>query len=355
MAAAIRQCDELRADDCRRAAEERFSGEIMVRRYLALYRRLAAPRRTRTVVSLHAVGQLESLRREWTALCREDPHATPFQYPQWLIPWCRHLNSGRVAGAALRTTGALRAVALAIRENGIVRLLGDGVSDYLGIAAQSSADAREVLAPVLDGARAAEFVHLPSGSALLSAALGRTREEACVAQDLCPVLSLAPFEGPSDHWKLFRYLQRRLARTGRLETVDATSEALEPMLGDLFRLHAARWNGRGVLRGLESFHAEVALGFLREGMLRLTVLRLDGRAIAAVYAFATRGRTWFYLSGFDPRFERLSPGTVAVGTAIDVAAAEGHASFDFLRGAEPYKYWWGAKDTATFRRSLILG
>jgi CelD/BcsL family acetyltransferase involved in cellulose biosynthesis len=112
----------------------------------------------------------------------------------------------------------------------------------------------------------------------------------------------------------------------------ATSEALEPILGDLFRLHAARWNGR--LRGLESFHAEVALGFLREGMLRgLTVLRLDGRAIAAVYAFATRGRTWFYLSGFDPRFEKLSPGTVAVGNAIDLAAAEGHVPS--ISSAEP--------------------
>ena len=148
----------------------------MVRRYLALYRRLAAPAHRASVVSLHTLDQLESLGDEWTGLCRDDPHSTPFQYPQWLVPWCRHVSSGVVAGAALRKAGMLRAVALAIRENGTVRLLGDGASDYLGIAARSAADTREVLAPLLDGACGVELAHLPSGSPLLSLPLGPIRQ-----------------------------------------------------------------------------------------------------------------------------------------------------------------------------------
>jgi len=147
----------------------------------------------------------------------------------------------------------------------------------------------------------------------------------------------------------------RLARVGLLQTADETSGTLDALLDDLFRLHAARWSGRGVLRGLELFHSDVARGFLRERMLRMLVLRLDGRSIAALYAFATRDRTWFYLGGFDPRFEKLSPGTVAVGTAIERAVGEGHRAFDFLRGAEPYKYWWGARNTVTSRRSVVFG
>jgi hypothetical protein len=249
----------------------------------------------------------------------------------------------------------LRAVALAIRENGTVRLLGDGASDYLGIAARSAADTREVLAPLLDGACGAELAHLPSGSPLLSLPLGPIRDDARTPDEVCPVLSLAPLETPSHHWKDFRYLQRRLARVGLLQTADETSETLDALLDDLFRLHAARWSGRGVLRGLELFHSDVARGFLRERMLRMLVLRLDGRSIAALYAFATRDRTWFYLCGFDPRFEKLSPGTVAVGTAIERAVGEGHRAFDFLRGAEPYKYWWGARNTVTSRRSVVFG
>jgi CelD/BcsL family acetyltransferase involved in cellulose biosynthesis len=37
-----------------------------------------------------------------------------------------------------------------------------------------------------------------------------------------------------------------------------------------------------------------------------------------------------------------------IGEAIAMAAAEGAASFDFLRGAEPYKYRWGAIDQPMF-------
>jgi hypothetical protein len=45
---------------------------------------------------------------------------------------------------------------------------------------------------------------------------------------------------------------------------------------------------------------------------------------------------------------------VAVGTAIERAAAEGHCAFDFLRGAERYKYWWGARNAWTFQRRAII-
>jgi len=110
---------------------------------------------------------------------------------------------------------------------------------------------------------------------------------------------------------------------GRFSVVEPTEENLSAMLSDLFRLHQARWNGRGVLQGLEAFHDEVARGFLHAGMLRMFALRLDARTVAVLYAFARRERTWFYLSGFDPELEKLSPGVLAVGTAIERAAAEG--------------------------------
>jgi CelD/BcsL family acetyltransferase involved in cellulose biosynthesis len=73
-------------------------------------------------------------------------------------------------------------------------------------------------------------------------------------------------------------------------------------------------------------------------------LRLEGRTAAVFHGFAARDRTSYYLSGFDPAFERFSPGTLVVGHAIEEAAREGAAEFDFLRGGEPYKYRWGARD-----------
>ena len=67
------------------------------------------------------------------------------------------------------------------------------------------------------------------------------------------------------------------------------------------------------------------------------------------------GRTIFYLSGFDPAFARYSPGKLVVAHAIEQAITRDAArAFDFLRGAEAYKYAWGAVDEPLFRRSLRL-
>jgi CelD/BcsL family acetyltransferase involved in cellulose biosynthesis len=91
---------------------------------------------------------------------------------------------------------------------------------------------------------------------------------------------------------------------------------------------------------------------LEAGLLRLNVLRLDGRAVAVYYGFTHRERAYYYLGGFDPEFSALSPGTLAVAYAIEQALAEGVKTFDFLRGDERYKYLWGAEDTFTYRRTL---
>jgi CelD/BcsL family acetyltransferase involved in cellulose biosynthesis len=50
------------------------------------------------------------------------------------------------------------------------------------------------------------------------------------------------------------------------------------------------------------------------------------------------------LSGFDPEFAELSPGTQTVARAIEEAVREGAHEFHFLRGGETYKYAWGAVD-----------
>ena len=48
----------------------------------------------------------------------------------------------------------------------------------------------------------------------------------------------------------------------------------------------------------------------------------------------------------------MSIGTVILAHAIDEAVREGCITFDFLRGAEDYKYAWGAQDRINRRRQL---
>jgi CelD/BcsL family acetyltransferase involved in cellulose biosynthesis len=65
-----------------------------------------------------------------------------------------------------------------------------------------------------------------------------------------------------------------------------------------------------------------------------------------------KGRAYSYLSGFDPEFGGISPGTLAVGHAIRHAMGEGAREFDFLRGRERFKYFWGARDRPCYGRML---
>jgi CelD/BcsL family acetyltransferase involved in cellulose biosynthesis len=132
----------------------------------------------------------------------------------------------------------------------------------------------------------------------------------------------------------------------------------------LIDLHRARWTTRGesgVLADerVRRWHEAALPGLTAGGLARLYTLRLDGRVIAACYALCDPQRggagaraTYYYFGGFDPAYERLSPGTLVIGHAVERAVREGCGAFDFLRGREGYKYLWGATDTPTYRRRL---
>lgn len=58
------------------------------------------------------------------------------------------------------------------------------------------------------------------------------------------------------------------------------------------------------------------------------------------YCYAWRGTTLPFQSGFDPQYEKLSPGLTLMGFAIEQAIREGQTCFDMLRGEYDYKKRW---------------
>jgi CelD/BcsL family acetyltransferase involved in cellulose biosynthesis len=154
-----------------------------------------------------------------------------------------------------------------------------------------------------------------------------------------------------------RYYRRRLRRIGSEEIELARLDSFHEIFERFLQLHRARWVGRGQSGVLgddrvQNFHRDAAQRMLLSGTLRLYALRSRGGIIAALYGFAHRGHTYYYLSGFDPEFAPYSPGTLLIGHAIEEAVREGSANFDFLRGREAYKYLWGAKARLNYRRQL---
>jgi CelD/BcsL family acetyltransferase involved in cellulose biosynthesis len=148
------------------------------------------------------------------------------------------------------------------------------------------------------------------------------------------------------HRYAFRRKLRRLEERFRIELRTARSEdERAEALDALFRLHEARWRGRGGSDGLgpawvRRFHHAFTREALARGWLRLSVLTLDGRPAAALYGLMHGGVFWFYQSGLDPTFARQSVGLVTMGLTIRDAIAEGAVGFDMLHGEEEYKSHW---------------
>ena len=373
LAPAIREAGRLSPAACRRAAELRFSARAAARRWVAFLERAARPRprarppRPGIEVERHVgLGALEALRAEWSALC-DRAAAAPFQRPEWLLPYCRAFGVAEPRAVALRAHGRLVGLAplVAWREDGrrLATLLGAGLSDYqdalLEPACEPGAAARlvEEVLRLFPDVEAVRLEHLPEGGVLHAAAADRA--PAPEPDGSCPVLALPEDAAGLDRLLApglradVRYGRRRLARSGARVT-RATDADLDRHLDALFALHAARWEARGepgvlAAPAIRRFHAEAARGLLARGVLRLDVLWVDHGPAAATYGFLDGGRWYHYLGGFAPALKGASPGAVSIAHAAEAAIAEGARELDFLRGREPYKYRWGARDRSTFR------
>jgi CelD/BcsL family acetyltransferase involved in cellulose biosynthesis len=283
---------------------------------------------------------LEALRDDWARLWERCPYATPFQSPEWLIPWWRAFHPGRLSCAVTSAGFA----PLYRDEAGVVRLIGAGNTDYLDVLVEPGCGAGWVYT---HAGAPAEFQDLRAGSPLLAAA----PEHAQISHgELCPVLEVPP------GWTPPHGLRRNLRRyRDKLGDVTFETSRDPERLSTLFRLHGERWRRMrgeaGVLAedALVAFHREVACGFARRGWLRFWSVNAAGRTAAIIYGFACRGRAYCYLGGFEPSLARFGPGTLAIGYAIESARSEGIREIDFLRGAESYKLAWAAQGRVNHR------
>ncbi|HEV7922119.1 MAG TPA: GNAT family N-acetyltransferase [Thermoanaerobaculia bacterium] len=307
---------------------------------------------------LRTIAELQSITEEWKSLWRRSPGATPFQSPMWLLPWWSRFGGEELHSVAVYDGGSLTALAplyiLRDEDESLGLLLGTGPSDYLDLLGE--ADVLPALAEA--DCQLWDLQQLRPSSPLLSAPTPAAFTESREEQDRCPILALEGELLSTHARKKLRYYRRALEREAPLRFETANEDNLDELLTALYELHAARWRQRnlpGVLADdiIQSFHREAARLLLPEGALRMHAMRIGERIAAVFYGFAHQGTTYYYLSGYDPAYEKRSIGSVLVAHAVDEAVREGCHTFDFLRGAEEYKYSWGAKDRMNTRRTLI--
>ena len=74
------------------------------------------------------------------------------------------------------------------------------------------------------------------------------------------------------------------------------------------------------------------------------MLELNAASVAVSMCFDFNGTLHLYNSGYDPRFRELSAGLLCKVLSIKDAIINGRKKYDFLKGAETYKYRLGGRE-----------
>lgn len=98
---------------------------------------------------------------------------------------------------------------------------------------------------------------------------------------------------------------------------------------------------------------QVALAAATHGYLQLAFMEIGNTKAAAYLNFDYQGRIYVYNTGFDRRFNELSPGWVLLSYLLQWANQHGRKEFDFMRGDEAYKYRFGAINRYVVRATLV--
>ena len=301
---------------------------------------------------------------QWDALIARQDEPNLFLTPAWQRTWWEHFRGD--ADLCLLTVGSESdplGVAPMTLDGDVLRFLGGtDLFDYHDFVTD---DPRfyDALADCLDGEpwRTMDLTSVPDGSPTLQHIPRVYRSRGCEVtvetEDVVPGLDLPgtwdDYLGGlrrKDRHELRRKL-RRLDAAGSYRVRLSTDETLE---ADAALFHEVMRESREEKRDFlgperEGFFRDIVERMQSAGFLRLLLLELDGEPIAAVLAFDYAGRRLLYNSGFRRASASLSAGFLLKALCVKDAIERRLTYFDFLRGAEPYKYHLGARDASVHR------
>lgn len=306
---------------------------------------------------------------EWCRFARTQPRVTPFQLPDWLIPWWRHFGSGSLRVLVFRKPECVGVVPCFLHEwNGArqLTLIGSGISDYLDpvLLVEYEQAILSCLNEYLSSSNewdVCDWQDLVDDTPLNTLAGGscdfdKREEVECSRTVLGGTFEQFWDERPRHLKRNVRRYAEKARQSGALD-FEATRKANPKLLDSLIRLHAARWCSRGESGMIEANHSaefltDIAQQFAEKNMLRLFSLRYGGEIRAVILAFVYQEIAYGYLTGFEPAYGHLSLASVLLKEALRECYGDGLRAWDFCRGDEPYKQDWGAQPVRRCRLML---
>ncbi len=298
---------------------------------------------------------LDALREDWEMLHAADTHAGVFTSWSWMRAWLAHAEQWvalRVCAAQSRATLAL--AVFERPEHDVLLIAGTPLADHAnflcmpGVEVDAlSAMARTLLDwPQWRRIKLREMLD-PRLEAFVQTfrSAGRRYEILEGERTPCPYVALPPSWEEYRSGCLTKKPRNKINRVFRkLEALPdfrierAAQHDYARQLSVLLRLWQARWGQRpasDLARLTAIFDA-----CRQDGRLWLTTLHSGDTPVAASLGFVDRAHGTFsgYIGAFNADYAEHSPGAAVVVLAMQDAIHAGLRTFDFLRGAEQYKY-----------------
>ena len=105
---------------------------------------------------------------------------------------------------------------------------------------------------------------------------------------------------------------------------------------------------------MESFFRSLAKAMAEIKLLRFGILEVDKVTAAMIMGFDYDETMYLYNSGYDPRYDSLSVGLLSKALCIRESIGQGKKKWDFLKGAEKYKYQLGGKEIPLYSCQITI-
>ncbi len=274
------------------------------------------------------------------------PGTGPFPKRDFLATWWERMATTNDRLVIADDGAGLIAAGL---DGDVLHLLGhEDVTDYHSPLGRMTGDLVAQLAAAVASGTSFRFDSLPAeaADALVPALLEHAADVAKRQHEVAAVLTLPDsFDdyltaiGKKERHETRRKRRRFESEIGSPRLARVGGEDAVRLFANMHRLSAGD-KGEFMTETMEEFfHA-----LHRDAAAVIDVLMGDAAApVAAAFGFEDENAYYLYNSAYDPDAAHASPGVVLVSMLIENAITSGRQVFDFLKGAEPYKFRLGAQ------------
>ena len=320
-----------------------------------------------------AVESLDGVTSSWDRLRRRLKWNSIFVLPAWLKAWWETFDGEHeLYLRTLRDGQKVIGFAPLVLNSGIASFIGSAdVCDYLDfvVASGRESDFFEVLLEDLreKGIKKLDLRPLRPDSTVLEhlppIARKRGYEVNCSAEDVSLELDLPAtwneylaILNTKQRHEVRRKL-RRLWEAGNVEyrCIEVGRQA-EDYLDTFLKLFSLSKDEKARFMDpkMESFFKSLANAMADLGLLRIGFLQVEKVPAAMTMGFDYNDSHYLYNSAYDPQFGYLSVGLLSKILCLKESIQKGKRKWNFLKGAEPYKYRLGGQEIPLYNCSITV-